>query len=99
MCEQAFPRIRSEPDYTELDKIMEQRNDQLKPTDEEMSALVNFNSRVVSAIEKVKNEKSEEGFVEQTMDPSERFDIIDYQSIGSFTRECMLRTSLKADIA
>jgi len=100
ICENSFPRIRPELSEEDIITSMKSRDDQIRPNEDQFNALKKLHDDIVSGINKAKESSGESDFItSDTPDHQPEFQILDHFTIGSFTRNCILKDSLKVDIS
>merc|ERR1719259_1144165 len=100
ICENSFPRIRPELSEEDIITSMKSRDDQIRPNEDQFNALKQLHDDIVSGINKAKESSGESDFItSDTPDHQPEFQILDHFTIGSFTRNCILKDSLKVDIS
>lgn len=98
VCEQSFPRIKPELSEDDIIVSMKSRDDQIRPSDEACAALKELHDAVIQGIEKAQGTTGDSDFITES-DPAENAQILEYHTIGSFTRNCLLKDNLKVDIS
>ena len=76
---------------------MKSRDDQIRPSDDQCAELKELHDNVIKGIEKAQNSGGESDFITES-DPAENCQILEYHTIGSFTRNCLLKDSLKVGV-
>ena len=84
------------PELSEDDIItsMKSRDDQIRPSDEQCAELKELHDSVVQGIQKAQQSGGDSDFITES-DPAENAQILDFHTIGSYTRNCLLKDSLK----
>jgi len=101
MCEKSFPRIRPELDEEDVIKAMKERDLAIRPEESDYKALRTLHDQMIAGIQKVQAEDGSSDFMTSVdqMDNPENFKILEFHTVGSFTRNCLLRSKLRVDIA
>ena len=94
VCEQSFPRIKPELSEDDIITSMKSRDDQIRPSDEQCAELKELHDSVVQGIQKAQQSGGDSDFITES-DPAENAQILDFHTIGSYTRNCLLKDSLK----
>lgn len=100
MCEKSFPRIRPEEDSEDVLAAMKERDTAIRPNEADYSQLKQLHDQIIAGIQAVQSDGGNDGFMtSDTMENPEEFQILEFHTIGSFTRNCLLRQHLRVDIA
>ena len=94
VCEQSFPRIKPELSEEDIITSMKSRDDQIRPSDEQCAEMKELHDSVVQGIQKAQQSGGDSDFITES-DPAENAQILDFHTIGSYTRNCLLKDSLK----
>ena len=94
VCEQSFPRIKPELSEDDIIVSMKSRDDQIRPSDDSCAALKELHDSVIQGIEKAQGTTGESDFITEES-TAENAQILEYHTIGSFTRNCLLKDGLK----
>ena len=73
---------------------MKSRDDQIRPSDEQCAEMKELHDSVVQGIQKAQQSGGDSDFITES-DPAENAQILDFHTIGSYTRNCLLKDSLK----
>ena len=76
---------------------MKSRDDQIRPSDDQCAELKELHDNVIQGIVKAQTSSGESDFITES-DPAENCQILEYHTIGSFTRNCLLKDSLKVRV-
>lgn len=100
MCEKSFPRIRPELDQDEVIQSMKDRDNQIRPSEGDYRELKALHDQIINGIQQVQQDTGSNDFMtSDTMENPEEFQILEFHTIGSFTRNCLLKDNLRVDIA
>ena len=95
-----FVRIRPELSEDDIITSMKSRDDLIRPTEEQYAELKQLHENIIAGIEKAKESEGASDFItNETPDHPEDFHILEHHTIGSFTRNCVLKDALKVDIS
>jgi len=79
---------------------MAQRDTLIRPTETDYKELKSLHDRIIQGIQKVQQDVGGNDFItSDSVENPEEFIILEYHTIGSFTRNCLLRNNLRVDIA
>ena len=80
---------------------MKERDLAIRPEESDYKALRTLHDQMIAGIQKVQAEDGSSDFMTSVnqMDNPENFKILEFHTVGSFTRNCLLRSKLRVDIA
>ena len=79
---------------------MKERDTAIRPNEADYNQLKQLHDQIIAGIQAVQSDGGNDGFMtSDTMENPEEFQILEFHTIGSFTRNCLLRQHLRVDIA
>ena len=79
---------------------MKERDDQIRPSESDYLQIKTLHDQIIQGIMKVQQTTGQDDFqTSDNMNSSEVFQILEFHTIGSFTRNCILKQNLRVDIA
>ncbi|CBY41403.1 unnamed protein product [Oikopleura dioica] len=99
ICEKSFPRIRPNLDEDDILKALEERDFLIRPDESEYNSLKELHDKIIAGISAVQQTSTQSDFMTGDMDQPENFQIIEFTTIGSYTRNCLLKNNKRVDLA
>lgn len=79
---------------------MKDRDNQIRPSEGDYRELKALHDQIINGIQQVQQDTGSNDFMtSDTMENPEEFQILEFHTIGSFTRNCLLKDNLRVDIA
>lgn len=98
ICEKSFPRIRPDLEEEDILRALTDRDNLIRPVETTYHELKTLHDKIVAGIQAVQQTDTSDGFVTGDIDP-EDFKILEFHTIGSFTRNCLLKNNMRVDVA